>query len=78
MPVLRNSAGTTGLLPFRFSRYSRLQLWWHLPRSPLTPRILAKIRRLPVDKLRVDGPQKLPVRLDGSTRKGPSAVGRRV
>ena len=53
-----------------FSRYSKLQLWWHFAyiafgRREYSPKSIASR----VAKLRVDGPQKLPVRLDGSTQK---------
>jgi YegS C-terminal NAD kinase beta sandwich-like domain len=53
-----------------FSRYSKLQLWWHFAsiafgRREYSPKSIA----FRVAKLRVDGPRKLPVRLDGSPQK---------
>lgn len=53
-----------------FSRYSKLQLWWHFAsiafgRREYSPKSIA----FRVAKLRVDGPRKLPVHLDGSPQK---------
>ena len=53
-----------------FSRYSKLQLWWHFAsiafgRWEYSPKSIA----FRVAKLRVDGPRKLPVHLDGSPQK---------
>ena len=53
-----------------FSRYSKLQLWWHFAsiafgRRKYSPKSIA----FRVAKLRVDGPRKLPVHLDGSPQK---------
>lgn len=50
-----------------FSRYSKLQLWWHFAsiafgRREYCPKSIA----FRVRKLRVSGPRKLPVHLDGS------------
>ena len=54
-----------------FSRYSKLQLWWHFftiafGRREYRPKAVA----LRVKKLRLDGPRKLPVHLDGTPQKG--------
>jgi diacylglycerol kinase family enzyme len=53
-----------------FSRYSKLQLWWHFAsiafgRREYSPKSIA----FRVAKLRVDAPRKLPVHLDGSPQK---------
>ena len=53
-----------------FSRYSKLQLWWHFAsiafgRWEYSPKSIA----FRVAKLRVDGPRKPPVHLDGSPQK---------
>ena len=53
-----------------FSRYSKLQLWWHFAsiafgRREYSPKTIT----FRVAKLRVDGPRKLPVRLDGSPQE---------
>jgi diacylglycerol kinase family enzyme len=53
-----------------FSRYSKLQLWWHFAsiafgRREYSPKSIA----FRVAKLRVDSPRKLPVHLDGSPQK---------
>ena len=53
-----------------FSRYSKPQLWWHFVsiafgRRGYSPKSIA----FRVAKLRVDGPRKLPVHLDGSPQK---------
>jgi diacylglycerol kinase family enzyme len=53
-----------------FSRYSKLQLWWHFAsiafgRREYSPKSIASR----VAKLRVDGPRKLPVHLDCSPQK---------
>jgi diacylglycerol kinase (ATP) len=53
-----------------FSRYSKLQLWWHFAsiafgRREHSPKSIA----FRVAKLRVDGPRKLPVHLDGSPQR---------
>ena len=50
-----------------FSRYSKLQLWWHFAsiafgRREYSPKSIA----FRVARLQVDGPRKLPVHLDGS------------
>jgi diacylglycerol kinase (ATP) len=52
-----------------FSRYSKLQLWWHFAsmafgRRAYSPKSIA----FRVAKLTVGGPRKLPVHLDGSTQ----------
>ena len=53
-----------------FSRYSKVQLWWHFAsiacgRREYSPKAIA----FRVAKLRVDSPRKLPVHLDGSPQK---------
>ncbi len=53
-----------------FSRYSKRQLWWHFAsiafgRREYSPKSIA----FRVARLQVDGPQKLPVHLDGSPQK---------
>jgi YegS C-terminal NAD kinase beta sandwich-like domain len=53
-----------------FSRYSKVQLWWHFAsiafgRREYSPKWIA----FRVAKLRVDGPRTLPVHLDGSLQK---------
>jgi diacylglycerol kinase (ATP) len=53
-----------------FSQYSKLQLWWHFTsiafgRREYSPKSVA----FRVAKLRVDGPRKLQVHLDGSPQK---------
>ena len=50
-----------------FSRYSKIQLWWHFAsiaygRREYSPKSIA----FRVARLRVGGPRKLPVHLDGS------------
>jgi diacylglycerol kinase family enzyme len=61
-----------------FSRYSKLQLWWHFAVIAFGRReYSSKSMAFRVVKLRVDGSQKVPVRLDGSTQRI-LAVGRRV
>jgi diacylglycerol kinase (ATP) len=52
-----------------FSRYSKFQLWWHFAsmafgRREYSPKSIA----FRVAKLKVGGPRKLPVHLDGSTQ----------
>ena len=53
-----------------FSRYSKLQLWWHFAsvafgRRQHSPKSIA----FRVAKLRINGPRKLSVHLDGSSQK---------
>jgi diacylglycerol kinase (ATP) len=53
-----------------FSRYSKLQLWWHFAsiafeRREYRPKSIA----FRVTKLQVDGPRKLPVHLDGNPQQ---------
>ena len=53
-----------------FSRYSKLQLWWHFAsiafgRRQYSPKSIT----FRVAKLQVDGPRKLPVHLDGSPQQ---------
>ena len=53
-----------------FSRYSKLQLWWHFAsiafgRREYCPRSIA----FRVARLKVGGPRKLPVHLDGSPQQ---------
>jgi Sphingosine kinase and enzymes related to eukaryotic diacylglycerol kinase len=53
-----------------FSRYSKLQLWWHFAsiafgRREYRPKSIA----LRVGRLEINGPRKLPVHLDGSPQK---------
>ncbi len=52
-----------------FSRYSKLQLWWHFAsmafgRREYSPKSIA----FRVAKLKVGGPRRLPIHLDGSTQ----------
>jgi len=54
-----------------FSRYSKLQLWWHFlaiafGRREYCPKAIA----FRVSKLQVSGPKRLPVHLDGTPEKG--------
>ena len=53
-----------------FSRYSKIQLWWHFAsiafgRREYSPKSIA----FRVARLRVGGPRKLPVHLDGSPQR---------
>jgi diacylglycerol kinase (ATP) len=54
-----------------FSRYSKLQLWWHFfsvafGRREYNPKTIA----FRVNKLHIAGPRPLPVHLDGNPEKG--------
>lgn len=54
-----------------FSRYSKLQLWWHFlsiafHRREYSPKAIA----FRVSKLQVSGPKRLPVHLDGTPERG--------
>lgn len=54
-----------------FSRYSKLQLWWHFLSIAFGRRVFdPKSITLRVAKLKISGPQELPVHLDGKSQKG--------
>lgn len=54
-----------------FSRYSKLQLWWHFLSIAFGRRVYdPKSITLRVAKLHISGPKRLPVHLDGTPQKG--------
>ena len=54
-----------------FSRYSKIQLWWHFLSIAFAKRAYSpKSIAFRVRSLRIDGPKKQPVHLDGTPQKG--------